>query len=231
MNIAEIKEDTYFLSNTFSASYPSAALLRNINIAYNEASRIIWENAAGWDFDDSNATDQPIAVATLVHNQQDYALPTTANRIKRVEVEDSEGNWWQLTPIDQSQIIGALPEHREGASVPQEYDIIGGSLYLYPAPTSGYCTLTSGIQVYIDRNVTEFTSSDTTTSPGIALPFHRYLSVCAALDITEDLSKKQWLLEMKDRIEKGLASFYSRRDVEMPMRITPKAKRFWQQYL
>lgn len=229
MNLSDIKNDIYFLSNTMSASYTSAVMLRNINIAYQDVCSIIWESSAEWDYDDSNASDFPIGTATLVHNQQDYSLPSTAQRIKRVEVKDSQSNWTKLLPLNQSDVDIALPEFQvEG--VPKYYDLIGRSLFLYPTPTSAYCTLASGIQVYFDREITEFAATATTTVPGFATPFHRYLSICAALDIVEDETKKGWLANERARYRKGLISFYSQRDVETNSKIKPRDRKFQRQY-
>jgi hypothetical protein len=230
MNLSEIKLDTYFLSNTISASYASASLLRNINLAYQDICRIIWESASDWDFDDSNATDLPIAKTTLVNAQQDYTLPSTAQRIKRIEVEDTNSNWLKVDPIDQSQIDVALPEFKEGYGVPKYYDLIGRSLFLYPTPTSAYCTLASGLAVYFDRSITEFSATPVTASPGFAIPFHRYLSISAALDIVEDQTKRDRLLFMRKRIEEGLVKFYSKRDLEIQPTIRPRGRKYQRQY-
>src|SRR3989344_5051717 len=76
LNYSQITADVLFLCGTTSASYPLADITRNVNIEYNNISRLIWESQGSWQYDDSNATTLPIAKATMVHGQQDYSLPS-----------------------------------------------------------------------------------------------------------------------------------------------------------
>ena len=66
---------------------------RLLNVRYRMADNEIWKAAGDWDFDDSNATTLPVATTTLVAAQADYALPSTARKIERVEVLDSDGDY------------------------------------------------------------------------------------------------------------------------------------------
>lgn len=230
MNITQLKDDVDFLCGSTSATYPDATKIRNFNIAYNDVARLIWDSAGGWQYDDSNKTDFGIATTNLVHSQQDYSLPTTAQRLERVEVKDSQGSWWKLKQIDSNEIDLALPEYQETDGLPTYYDVLGSSIFLYPQPSSAYCTLTSGLQVYFDRNVTEIATTATTSSPGFATPFHRILSYAAAIDFTQEPNQRQFLVIQKDRLEKGLIKFYSSRNIERQTRIVPHNKKYWRQY-
>lgn len=215
-----------------SAIYADADLIRNVNVAYHDVARLIWDSTDGWNYDDSNATTLPIAKTTLVHNQQDYTLPTTAQRVHRVEVKDSSGNWIQLEPLDSHDSAGALPEFLGGqAGFPLYYDLVGRSLMLYPIPHSGHVTTASGMAVYVDRDVTEFATSATTATPGFAPAFHRILSYAAAIDFVQDSQHREFLARQKQRLEQGLARFYSRRSVEAPTRIKPAGLKRWRRYL
>lgn len=212
-------EDTLYLcglptvTGSYS-SYPLADITRNINNSYLETVRKIWSCADGWQYDDSNKTDLPVAYATLVHNQQDYALPTDAQRVERVEIEDNEGNYQKLTQIDIHDIDSqAMSEFQETAGMPLYYDLVGRSIMLYPTPASGYVTLASGIAVYVDREPSLFTTAST-TSPGFASPFHRILSYSAAIDYDLDPQTKLSYLKEKEKLEQGLTNFYSKRNVE-----------------
>lgn len=232
MNVANLKLDTHFLCGSTSATYPDISLVRNLNVAYNDIARIIWESDGGWSYDDSNATSLPVAKTTLVHNQQDYSLPSTTQRVHRIEVKDASGNWIKLKPIDQGEISVALPEVLGGsAGCPVYYDLVGRSIMLYPTPASGFVTLASGMAVYVDRDVTEFAVTATTTEPGFAVSFHRILSYAAAIDFTQDENQRRFLINQKDRLEKGLTRFYSKRNEEFKDSIKPKSKRLWRQYL
>lgn len=230
MNVTNLKLDTHFLCGSTSATYTDANMIRNFNVAYNDVARIIWESADGWQYDDSNATTLPVAEATLVHNQQDYGLPSTSQRVQRVEVKDSGGDWQKLSQIDIHDISIAAPEFNETAGLPRYYDIVGRSLLLYPKPSSAYVTLASGLAVYVDRNVTEFPVTATTTEPGFAAPFHRILSYAAALDFVQDSTQRKFIAEQKERLERGLVRFYSKRHVERKASIIPSGKKNWRRY-
>ncbi len=202
-----------------------------MNIAYNDTARLVWESAGGWQYDDSNATTLPIAKTTMVHNQQDYSLPTDAQRLEAVVVKDTGGNWNKLRPFDIHDTTIAPSEYLEGTGLPLYYDCIGRSVMLYPTPGSAYCTLASGLGIYVSRNVTEFAVTASSETPGFATPFHRILSYAVALDFLQDNAQKQFLIVQKDRLERGLVNFYSKREVEVTPSIKPRARKSWRQYL
>lgn len=230
MNLPQIKLDINFLCGSTSGTYTDTDKVRNINIAYHDVAQLIWDSADGWSYDDKNNTTVPRAYTTLVHNTQDYAIPTTAQRINRIEVKDSSSNWLKLTPIDSPDIVGALPEFLGGSlGTPRYYDLIGNRIMLYPAPHSGYVTTASGMCVYVDKDVTEFAVTGTGT-PGFATPFHRILSYAASIDFVQDETHKNSLIKQKQRLEQALARFYSRRSTELPTRIKPQGKRNRRRY-
>lgn len=232
MTIGEIRTDVDFLCGSSSATYSATDKTRNINIAYQDVARVIWESAGGWQYDDSNATTLPVAMTSLMHTQQDYELPSTAQRVHRVEIMDSAGNWVKLSPLDQSDVSIAMPEFLGGsAGMPIYYDLVGRSILLYPAPSSGYATLASGMAVYVDRDVTPFTTSATTTLPGFATAFHRLLSYAAAIDFDQNSEHRNFLVKQRDRMEKGLTRFYAKRGEELKTTIKPAGKKRWRQYL
>lgn len=231
MQISEIKSDIDFLCGSTSATYSDANKIRNVNIAYQDVARLIWESAGGWQYDDSNATSLPIAKTTLVHNQADYSLPSTSQRVHRVEVKDHAGNYIKLDPVDWSDIRVSTTEFLGDPGLPQYYDLIGRSVILYPTPHSGYVTTTSGMAVYVDRDVTNFATTAATTTPGFATPFHRILSYAAALDFVQDERQRQFLALQKQRLEQGLVRFYSKRAVEQKTTIKPFGKKRWRTYL
>ncbi len=226
-------EDTLYHCGlpTVTASYSSYALAditRNINNAYLDTIRRIWDCAAGWQYDDSNQTTLPVGYTTLVHNQQDYEIPSTAQRVARIEVKNSNGDFELLKQIDVHDIGIAMPELLETAGMPVYYDLVGRSIMLYPIPTSGSVTLASGIAVYVDREPTLFTTASTTAEPGFASPFHKILSYAAAIDFVQDKATQDRLVAMKARLEAGLTQFYSKRNVERKAQIRPSKN--WRQY-
>jgi hypothetical protein len=232
MNIQEIDNDVDFLCGSTSASYPVADKRRNENIAYQDVARLIWQSAGGWQFDDSNATTLPVARTTLVHNQQDYTLPSTCQRVEEVVVKDSGGTWNKLKPFDIHDTTIAPEEYMGDSGMPIYYDLIGRSIMLYPTPSSAYCTMASGMGVYVNRDVTEFpVTAGTGYTPGFATPFHRILSYATAIDFTQDNSERNLLVQLKTRLEQGLINFYAKRDVENTPSIKPRSKKLWRQYI
>lgn len=231
MNIATIDLDTDFLAGSTSATYAVASKRRNHNIAYHNMCTLIWESAGGWHYDDTNSSTLPVAYSSLVNSQQDYTLPTTAQRLHGVQIKDKGGNWIKLTSIDDGDMLTA-PQNFQGtgAGLPQFYSMLGRSIMLYPAPNSAYCTLVSGIGIIIDRDITEIPVTASTTTPGFAVQFHRYLPVCAALDFTQDENNRKYLLNLKDRLERGAIRFYSKREIEYPTRIKPASQKRWRLY-
>jgi len=225
----ELEDDIDFLCGSTSASYPTADKLRNVNIAYQDIARLIWSSTGEWSYDDSNATDLPIAATNLVHNQQDYALPSTAQRIQRVEVKDIGGDYRKLDQIDIQDVAIAMPEFQETAGLPIYYDLIGNSIMLYPIPSSAYTTLTSGMQVYFDRTITELTGGSAQI-PGFATPFHRILSYAAALDFTTNPQQRQFLMTQRQKLEQGLINFYAKRNIEEHPQIKPLMRKYSNQY-
>jgi hypothetical protein len=230
MNISAIKADARYLAGATSATYVDIDLTRNINISYQDVARKIWESQNGWQFDDSNSTTLPIATTSLVNNQQDYELPSTAQRLERVQIMDTGGDWHLLKQIDIHDIDTATEEFLQGAGMPAYYDLVGRSIMLYPIPTSDNVTLTNGLQIHVNRDVTEFSVSATTTVPGFATPFHRILSYAAAIDFTKEEKDRNFFILMKDRLEKGLTRFYSKRDVERKTTMQPAGKKNWRKY-
>jgi len=223
-------DDIDYLCGSTSATYPILDKRRNIYNAYNDVSHLIWEVAYGWQYDDSNQTTLPVAQATLVHNQQDYTVPSVSQRIERIEIKDSNGDWVKLEAKDTRDINVAIDEYVSSPGLPAEYDLIGNSISLYPAPSSAYCTMTSGMQLILSRDVSAF-ASGSSAEPGFARPFHRILSLSASIDFTEDPQRLKKLLLMKDRLEKGLTRFYSKRMEEYKTTITPHGKNRWRRYL
>jgi hypothetical protein len=230
MTFSEITADIDFLCGSTSASYPLADKTRNVNIAYNDVARLIWDSAGGWQYDDSNATTLPIATTTLVHGQKDYALPSTLQRLERVEVLDSSGDYQKLTQIDWHDLSLATTEYQSDNGLPNSYDLVGSSVMLYPSPSSASVTVASGLKVYFSREVTEFTTGST-GSPGFAKSFHRILSYAAAIDFVQDENTRRNLVGQKARLENGLTKFYSHRNVERRDSVRPAGKKVWRQYI
>jgi len=174
-------------------------------------------NADGrWEYDDTNHTDQPTITTALVSGQQDYTLTVDDNsaqvlEITRVEVKDASGNWTLLSPIDQRDIPTAYTEHQDATGVPNQFDVIGSTINLFPIPSYSQA---ASLKVYFKREGSYFTSNDTTKKPGFASPFHIILAMGAAYDWGVGKGKAN-ISSLRQEIEQRraeLIAFYSRRN-------------------
>jgi hypothetical protein len=179
-----------------------------------------------WEFDDSNQTTLPIATTTLVASQQDYSIPATALGVERVEVMNDSGDYQVLKQIDKSEIKNAaMTEFFETDGMPTYYDIMGNSIFLYPAPVTGDVTLALGLKIYLSRDIHEFAITDTASEPGIPDSFHPYIAFADASDyaIAKNMGAQrlQMLQAGMARYEGMISDFYARRNRDKHVRIKP----------
>lgn len=221
-------EDVRFLTSTDSNSFATADITRSINRYYYKAVMAAWESQDAWDFDDANQTGFAIATTDLVNAQQDYALPSTALKIRRVEAKDSAGNWVKLEPISLEEIPVASDEFMETNAMPRFYRLERNSVMLYPKPATASVTTTNGLKIHFLREVDEFTASDTTQEPGIAEPFHRILSLGAAYDfcVTREKPQAQTLKAELEQLIMELRKFVSSRYLDHTPRIKPRRENY-----
>lgn len=176
----DIVNDVYFEASANASSYPIADLTRNANTALDTVVSLVLLADAKWDFDSTNATDLPIGTTDIILGQQDYEFDEDFLIVKSVEVCDSNGKWTRLVPIDNLTLEErqSMTDFLEDNGVPQYYDKIGGSIFLFPAPDYNRRLIQEGeqgLKVYFQRNIDYFTTTDTIKEPGIALHLHKYI--------------------------------------------------------
>lgn len=201
--------------------------MRNIISEYQNIATKIWESDPTYSWDDRNNTDQAIASRSLSNASGSYLIPTTALRIRGIEIKDANGDFTKLDPIEYSDLAISPDEYMTTAGLPTLYMIEGTQIRLFPAPGTGHVTMASGMVLHISRAVTEPAVSATTTEPGFATAFHRLLSYQAALDFVQDKEMRQYLLGEKLRLQNGLIKFYSKWAVGYKPRLKPAGKRQW----
>lgn len=219
-----IVEDIDFFCDTDSTTYPTAQKTRNVNRAYDRVVSLILGSDGRWQWDDTNATDLPIATTTITANQQDYGIDTTHLKITRVEIKDSAGNWILLNPIDAAEVTDqSISDFYKTAGLPIYYDKIANSIFLYPKPNY---TQAASLKVYFQRNVSYFTASDTTKQPGFASPFHRLLSLGASFDfaLKKGLPQLNSLREQIAVMEQALMDFYAQRPKDERIGLTARGR-------
>lgn len=223
-NLTGVVEDTHFLTQSNSTSYALKDIARNATRwAYKAIVRRIKANKR-WEYDDSvNLGNHPIATATLVAGQQDYLLPTDLLKLSRIEVKDDSGDYRVLTPIDKTDITTGLTEFYETDGLPNFYDIIGSSIFLYPAPAAADVTTSEGLKIVYAREIDAFASTDTTQEPGLPEPFHRICSLGASYDYLlarGDKNVQSFRAELETLIEE-YAEFDADKDESVKTRFRP----------
>ena len=217
MIISDIAAEARSLVDADTTSYTNADLLRRLNLAYEEIAGFIIGVDGLWQWDDFRFTNFPVGTTTLVASQNDYSFDITMLEILRAEVLDSAGIWQALTPIDISQIDGAIDEFEKTDGLPRYYDKSGSSIILYPAPASGSVTLAAGLKVYFQRTASIFTSAELTTGtviPGFVSLYHVILAYMAALPYAESYKKDRVpaIINKIEQLRRGLKEHYSRRE-------------------
>ena len=226
MTYSDILADVRFLTGTDANAYPTSDITRNANRAMAEATALIVAADGRWQWDDTNNADDPVATTTLVSGQQSYTFATEQIKISRVEVANADGTFSLLSPIDAADVFdSSLTEFLSGGGTPRYYDKIGPSVFLYPAPDYGYA---DGLKVWFQRAASEFTTSDTTKQPGFASPFHRFVSLSAALDyaLASGAESATRLRDERDRVAQAMKDFYSERDAGDRPRLSARLFRF-----
>jgi len=237
MTISDIVNSVYFRTKTNSSSFTAANMLLYINNAYDRVASLILRTDSKWQFDDSNFTDLPNATTTITSGQQDYSLATSHLTIDRVEVKDSGGTWHLLTPIDRSDIsqepLAQGETTRTGAylssnGIPQEYDTVGNSIFLYPTPNF---TQSASIKVYFTRGPDKFTSGQVTTGtkePGFPSPWHDLLSYGSSYDyaVANGLPNANYFRLEYDRRMNEMLKFIAKRDQTVENGITSEKINF-----
>jgi hypothetical protein len=174
----------------------STSKLHSFTRWINDGGRAIWEiiirSSNDWIYDDSNQTDLPQASTDLVSGTGKYSTPTTALRIRRVEIKDSADNWRVIPPYALENLEWAVDEFAKTNGDPMTYRLVGTTIELKPAPNYNK---TGGLKIYFDREGVSFVYTDTTAVAGFASIFHDLLAQYASI---------QWL-KIKDPTNPTLA--------------------------
>ena len=217
------------IDETDTTTLPASYFFRSANSRLRDLAFILWKNSSDWEFDDSNYTDFPIATCDLVASQQDYAIPTTALSIERVEVMNNDGDYVPIRQIDKTDNKSRphLEKYKE-EGFPEEYDLIGNSILLFPTPGTSYITTTAGLRVYFSRDINEFAITDTATEPGVPKMFHPGIGYGVAQEFAfakgMGEQTQQHLRYGVRKYETMLNEFISRRNKDRKVKIRPNVK-------
>lgn len=193
-----------------------AEFTADINITLDKVWDTILPNMGTWQLDDSNHTDYPIITTNLVSGQRDYSFTTDEQGniildIYKIMVADSSGVYFEIFPVDvqsQSETLGFY-DGQNKTGKPTRYDKTANGIFLDLIPSYNY---TNGLKIYINREASYFTTSDTTKKAGFAGIFHEYLALRPSYmyayrnGLKNVNILKQEMLEMEQAIENHYAN-------------------------
>lgn len=197
------------------------------------------KSSGTWQFDDSNHTDYPIIRTNLVSGQRDYSFTTDESGnlildIYKVIIYDANGFGREIYPIDaqttdfQGSFTSDFYDGQNRTGVPTRYDKTANAIFLDYVPNY---SATNALEVYINRESTYFTSSDTTKKPGVPGLFHKYFALKPALDyarrnnlsILPRLENEVMKFEGDEskRIIGSIEKYFGRRERDIKRRMVP----------
>lgn len=213
------------ICGTSDNTYSLKAKTARVNQALDRFVALALQSDDEWQWDDVNQTDLPIATANVVSGQYDYSFASELLSVTKLLIADSAGNFSELPQVDQydwgARNIFIQPSGNSGT--PNKYDVVGNSILLDPVPNYSY---TAGLKVVFKRNAIKFTSTDTTTEPGIPVLFHPYLCRYASLPflIEKKLPQRGDVAAQIAVDEATIVDFMANRDRTRPTRVIPRAR-------
>lgn len=190
--------------------------IKQITRACNESNKKIWSwiflSYGGWQYDDSNNGDLPVALATLEADQQKYTLPSSALTVRGLEYKNANGDWVKLypVPIERLNQFTSENEWNDTPAEPRWYSLLNGIIKIYPASDTQRA---DGLRIQFDRGSVSFASTDTTKTPGFASEFHEAVAVGGAYYIARNKRLPNWELIRADweDYERRIKDFYTKR--------------------
>lgn len=203
---------------TNSTSYPLATKVLDINVALDDAIDIAIRSCGIGQYDDTNNTDYPFITTDLTSGQRDYTYTQDSSGnlildIYRVMVMDSTGVFQEIPQVDM-QSERWTESFYDGQNItgqPTKYDRTGNGIIFDVIPNYSQ---TAGLKMFINREGSYFTVSDTTKKAGIDGRLHEYLVVSPACKYAERNSLDNYpkLANRKALLEKKISEVYSKKD-------------------
>ena len=201
-----------------STSYPLATKVLDINVSMDTAIDIAIKECGTGQFDDTNHTDYPIISTDLNANQRDvsYTTDQTGNLILdiyKVLVMNESGVYSEIPQVDvQSEYnTQSFTNGENQTGTPTSYDRTGNGIIFNVIPSY---TKLNGVKIYINREGSYFTISDTTKKSGLDGRLHEYLVIGPAYKFAcrKGLQNKDDLLNRMLILENKIKEVYARKD-------------------
>jgi hypothetical protein len=187
-----------------STSYTIADKTADENLAIDEAFGVIFTSNGPWQADDPNHTDYPIITTNLVANQRDYTFTTDEQGnlildIYKVMVKNEEEIYHEIYPVDQQsdEYMDGFWSGQNDTGIPSRYDKTANGIFLDCIPSYNS---TGGLKVFINREGSYFTTSDTTKKPGFSGLFHEFVALAPSIRYC----KRNSMFDLSDRYERDL---------------------------
>ena len=200
-------------------------LTADVNIAFDDYVSIAIRSSGTWQFDDSNQTDFPIITTNLVSGQRSYLFTTDEQSnlildIYRVLVADSSGRFSEVDAVDaQTGPDAGFWDGQDTGGTPVKYDKTANGIFLDPIPNYNY---TNGLKVYINREASYFTYTDTTKKPGVPGLHHKYFYLRPAEEYArrKNLANYPQLREERMLLEREIETYFSERPRDEKRRLS-----------
>jgi len=206
----------------------------DVNLAVDEILGFMFPRGGAWQLDDSNHTDYPVITTNLVSGQRDYSFTTDEQGnvildIYRVMVADSSGVFHDLTAKDQQLATNnnsntdGFVDGRDTTGSPNAYDKTANGIFLDPIPNYSY---TNGLKVFINREASYFTPTDTTKKLGFAHLYHEYLALRPSYQYAyrNNLTNAQRLENEMIKMRQAIIEYYGTREKDVKKRFIPNVE-------
>lgn len=198
-----------------------------VNLAVDDLFGFLFPPGDKWQLDDSNHTDYPIIFTNLVSGQRDYSFTTDENGnyildIYKVMAADANGVFHELEMQDQQgQSASTFTDGQNSSGTPTRCELTGNGVFLDLIPNYNY---TNGLKVFVNREASYFTTSDTTKRCGFAHLFHEYLALKPSYNYARnnlDSSIADRLLRDLTKMRLDIMEYFAKRDKTLPKRLVP----------
>ena len=203
--------------------------IAGVNLAMDDYVAIAIQASGTWQYDDSNHTGYPIIKTNLVQGQRDYTFTTDEQGnlildIQRVLIlGEDDTEYQECYSVDAQSEYEARDIYGESTAegAPYRYDKTANGFFLDPTP--GY-NKTNGLKVYINREGSYFTTSDTTKKPGVPGLHHKYFALKPALDYArrKRITTESSLRNEVQLMEQAIKDYFGMREKDKRNILKPK---------
>lgn len=163
-----------YLAKTDDTSFPLFQKGMSADATMITLYTICYMTYGGWQFDDSNYNDMPVAFADIKAGQNNYDIDTSMLTIKSVHMLQPNGDYAQIPTITNEVRNRLMPPNNADTGKVWAYKLIGNSIELIGMPDAD---VAQGIMVEFDRSVV-FIADATSTSTVIGFPSHWHELIC-----------------------------------------------------